>query len=135
MKKSVNKCKNCKRVHKTPNIFCTKSCREEHRQKVNLEKVKKGILKDSNRGTIKKVLLNLRGHSCEICKKRKWQGNKIPLILDHIDGSHENNKLGNLRLVCPNCDAQLPTYKGRNKGNGRKERTLAHYKERFKNED
>ena len=41
------------------------------------------------------------------------------MILDHIDGNADNNNLINLRLVCSNCDSQLPTYKGRNKGNGR----------------
>lgn len=46
----------------------------------------------------------------------------MPLVLDHIDGNAENGVLTNLRLVCPNCDAQLPTFKNRNKGNGRASR-------------
>ena len=37
-------------------------------------------------------------------------------ILDHIDGSRENNRLSNLQLLCPNCHAQTPTYRGRNIG-------------------
>jgi hypothetical protein len=49
-------------------------------------------------------------------------------ILDHIDGNSSNNDITNLRLVCSNCDSQLPTYKSKNKGNGR------HYRrERYKN--
>ena len=40
-------------------------------------------------------------------------------VLDHIDGNSENNWRSNLRLVCPNCDSQLPTYKAKNKGSGR----------------
>ena len=43
----------------------------------------------------------------------------MPLVLDHIDGHASNWRLKNLRLVCHNCDAQLPTYKGKNRGNGR----------------
>ena len=48
--------------------------------------------------------------------------------MDHIDGNSDNNILSNLRLVCGNCDMQLPTYKSKNKGNGRYYRRL-----RYKN--
>lgn len=40
-------------------------------------------------------------------------------MLDHIEGDSTNNRRENLRLVCPNCDSQLPTFKARNRGNGR----------------
>lgn len=43
----------------------------------------------------------------------------MPLIVDHINGNPEDDRLENLRLVCGNCDMQLPTYKSRNLGNGR----------------
>lgn len=52
-------------------------------------------------------------HQCSRCKRRKWLGAAIPLELDHIDGNHENNALENLRLLCPNCHALTPTYRGR----------------------
>lgn len=47
---------------------------------------------------------------CSICELEKWRGKKIPLELDHINGDRHNNKLENLRLLCPNCHAQTPTY-------------------------
>jgi endogenous inhibitor of DNA gyrase (YacG/DUF329 family) len=49
----------------------------------------------------------------------EWNGAPLALVLDHIDGDSGNNLRANLRLICPNCDSQLPTYKSRNRGNGR----------------
>jgi 5-methylcytosine-specific restriction endonuclease McrA len=51
---------------------------------------------------------------CEICGSESWNGRPIPLELDHVNGRRDDNRLENLRLVCPNCHAQTPTYRGRN---------------------
>lgn len=57
---------------------------------------------------------------CALCRNAStWQGLPLTLVLDHIDVNPENNRRENLRLVCPNCDSQLPTYKSRNRGSGR----------------
>lgn len=57
---------------------------------------------------------------CAICGgSATWHGQHLVLVLDHIDGNPDNNRRENLRLICPNCDSQLPTYKSRNRGNGR----------------
>lgn len=45
-----------------------------------------------------------------------WDGKPIRMILDHIDGCRFNNRPKNLRLLCPNCNSQLGTTGGRNKG-------------------
>lgn|SRR5208282_1211431 len=54
---------------------------------------------------------------CASCGLDTWLGELIPIELDHRDGNHANNRLENLRLLCPNCHALTPTYRGRNKGN------------------
>lgn len=54
--------------------------------------------------------------SCSECGLREWRGRPIPLELDHQDGDKRNNELSNLRLLCPNCHALTPTYRGRNRG-------------------
>jgi hypothetical protein len=58
----------------------------------------------------------LKEHRCEHCRWTAWHGEPIPLEVDHVDGDRTNNRLGNLRLLCPNCHAQTPTYRGRNIG-------------------
>jgi hypothetical protein len=51
---------------------------------------------------------------CALCGLDEWLGAPMPLELDHIDGDRHNNELCNLRVVCPNCHAQTPTYRGKN---------------------
>ena len=52
---------------------------------------------------------------CSVCNNGSmWQGAPIALILDHISGDRSDNRIENLRLVCPNCSSQLPTFAGRN---------------------
>jgi HNH endonuclease len=48
--------------------------------------------------------------------KLEWLGEKLPLIMDHLNGNRCDNSPGNLRLLCPNCDSQLPTRGGANRG-------------------
>lgn len=55
---------------------------------------------------------------CEICGQDElWRGKKISLILDHINGVRNDNRLENLRIVCPNCNATLETHCGKHSRN------------------
>ena len=52
---------------------------------------------------------------CESCGiGENWNGKDLVLELDHIDGNNTNNSLENLRILCPNCHSQTPTFRGRN---------------------
>jgi predicted nucleic acid-binding Zn ribbon protein len=64
-------------------------------------------------------LIILLSHRCTKCTHSEWNGQPIPLEVEHIDGNSENNLISNLTLLCPNCHAQTSTYKNKNKGNGR----------------
>jgi hypothetical protein len=53
-------------------------------------------------------------YECSSCKLSEWMGQKIQIEIDHINGVHTDNRIENLRFLCPNCHALTDTYKGRN---------------------
>jgi hypothetical protein len=62
----------------------------------------------------------LKTPKCELCQQgEEWHGKRMSLIIDHINGEATDNRIENLRIVCPNCNATLETHCGRNKLRGR----------------
>lgn len=73
---------------------------------------------DYNRGHLKERLYTekIKERNCEICGQgEEWNGKKMSLILDHINGIWNDNRIENLRIVCPNCNATLETHCGKQK--------------------
>lgn len=113
-------CLNCNcLMTKEGRKYCSRKCRDDHFITTNRKKFETdGFGPNVVNSTIRKFLINKNGNSCMICglDASNWHGKQITLIVDHIDGKANNNDMSNLRIVCPNCDSQLETFKGRNIG-------------------
>jgi len=89
---------------------------------INKEKtipLKKILINNShyNRGHLKDRLIKnkILKNECAICKQKpKWNNQILVMVLDHINGVKNDNRLNNLRLLCPNCNSQQSTFAGRN---------------------
>ena len=69
-----------------------------------------------HRGNLKRRLFDegIKERRCEQCGQgEEWRGRRMSLILDHINGVHDDNRLENLQIVCPNCAATLDTHCGK----------------------
>jgi len=75
----------------------------------------RGVQYHSHKLRLRLIAEGIFDEQCSQCHLTEWQGCSIPLELDHRDGDRDNNELSNLRLLCPNCHALTPTYRGRNK--------------------
>jgi hypothetical protein len=77
------------------------------------------LVKNSSfsRHALKKRILSegILEERCDECQlPSEWNGKKLVLVLDHINGVNNDHRLENLRLLCPNCNSQTPTFSGRN---------------------
>jgi hypothetical protein len=61
------------------------------------------------------LLAGLKPEHCEICGLPGWEGRPISLELHHVNGDSADNRLENLRLLCPNCHSQTENFGSRNK--------------------
>ena len=69
------------------------------------------------RTVLRRTIINekLIPYKCAICGIVEWNGKNISLELDHINGENNDNRLENLRFLCPNCHSQTITYGSKNK--------------------
>ena len=69
------------------------------------------------RGCLKKYLIkhNLIPYKCQQCGGGdSWEGKPLVLVIDHINGIRNDNRIENLRFLCPNCNSQMDTFCGKN---------------------
>jgi 5-methylcytosine-specific restriction endonuclease McrA len=129
----MGKCVFCQKETANPK-YCSNQCQGDHAWQTKVDFFEKnGYWENINnpitiQAAYRKYYLLTKHHICAICGNTKWMGQEIPLILDHIDGKGTNYSPENLRLICGNCDMQLPTHKNKNKGKGR-----GYRRERYKN--
>lgn len=123
----LHTCLFCKNAFKAKGTeerkYCSRDCMMSvWWEEKKIELLSSGIDNSSSNRLGKKYLIELHAGKCQICYQSEWQGQPMPLVLDHINGNPYDNSLSNLRVICHNCNAQTPTFAGRNKGNGRVER-------------
>lgn len=119
-------CLNCnKQIHKNKTGYCI-TCLKIVKDKEKIEKwLKTGdtscAVGTTLRNGIREYIYRRQNYSCAICGiKNFWNEKPLNFVLDHINGDASNNFSENLRLICPNCDAQLDTFKSKNKESARK---------------
>jgi endogenous inhibitor of DNA gyrase (YacG/DUF329 family) len=99
--------------------FCSISCAHASRWLKRKQEIARTGIAPSNDRAAKRYLVETYGHSCSRCHITEWFGEPLVLILDHVNGNAFDYVLTNLRLLCSNCDSQMPTWKNRNHGKGR----------------
>jgi hypothetical protein len=116
-------CLNCRAtVARRRNLYCSLEC---HLAAESVRHVQRWLATglpghQSLAGAIRDYLLMDQNGGCAICgMEPAWRGAPLIFVLDHIDGDATNHRRANVRMACPNCDSQLPTFKARNRGRGR----------------
>lgn len=123
--RKLNYCLNCGKQIRCGGKFCSNECSSMYKHKKayedfinNNEKYCRGNYSPI---PFKINFLEEQGGVCAICGIEPiWNGKPLVFVLDHIDGDASNNKRENLRLICPHCDSQLPTFKSKNKHSTRR---------------
>lgn len=82
---------------------------------IPLDEILEGKHPEYSTGALKYRLFKagLKKNECEECGISEWRNKSITIHLDHKNGNHWDHQFKNLRMLCPNCHSQTPTYCGR----------------------
>lgn len=101
----------------TAGKYCSNRCRGIHQKKTTHISISEGLTDNRDPKTLLRYLSEKHGDFCFECgQEGMWNGKKLRLQLDHIDGNSDNNSLDNLRILCPNCHTQTETYGAKGAG-------------------
>ena len=120
------RCTKCETPCPKRRAFCSRRCAAAARWEEKVARIQSGLRVPPK--AARRFLAETKGYNCQICRLSSWQDHELVLIVDHINGNADDNTTENLRLLCPNCDSQTSTYKGRNKGRGRADRRQRYLK-------
>lgn len=127
-------CLQCNSKLQRKSKFCCLKCHKEH---TYINFIARWLRGEENwkqsHGVPRAIHRYLRETFGEKCSQCGWDKihpitNKVPVEVDHINGKWDDNRLENLRLLCPNCHSLTPTYRGLNRGKGDPNRYKSHPK-------
>jgi hypothetical protein len=139
---TMHACVNCGApVKRKVARYCSNKCQGDFEYKQFIEQWKQGnilggcgIHAKTLSGHVRRYMLCNYGRACSICgwDQINTTTKRVPLEIDHIDGDSDNNTESNLRMICPNCHALTPNFRGLNRGHGRAWRREKYIKVEYK---